>query len=60
MPLFTILTIPSTGTADLLAYTGELFTDTWQLVALAIGIPLAFYIISRVIGLFRSRGRRVA
>jgi len=56
--MFSILTIPATGTADLLAYTGELFSDTWQLVALAIGIPLAFYIIRGVIGLFRSRTRR--
>ena len=58
MPLFQIITIPATGTADLLAYNGELFSDTWQLVALAIGIPLAFYIIRGVIGLFRSRTRR--
>jgi len=56
--MLSIITIPASGTSDLLAYTGELFTDTWQLVALAIGIPLAFYIISRVIGLFRTRTRR--
>jgi hypothetical protein len=56
--MFSIITIPATATQDLLAYTGELFNDTWQLVSLAIGIPLAFYIISRVIGLFRSRTRR--
>ena len=56
--MFSIITIPASATQELLAYTGELFTDTWQLVALAIGIPLAFYIISRVIGLFRSRTRR--
>jgi hypothetical protein len=55
----TILTIPASGTADLLAYVGGLFTDTWVLIALAIGIPLAFYVISRVIGLFSHRsGRR--
>jgi len=56
--MLSIITIPTTATQELLAYTGELFTDTWQLVALAIGIPLAFYIISRVIGLFRTRTRR--
>jgi len=56
--MYSIITIPATATQELLAYTGELFNDTWQLVALAIGIPLAFYIISRVIGLFRSRTRR--
>jgi hypothetical protein len=53
-----IITIPATASTDLLAYAGELFTDVWQLVALSIGIPLAFYIISRVIGLFRTRTHR--
>lgn len=50
-----IIVIPASGTADLLAYVGQLFTDVWPLVALAIGIPLAFYVISRAIGLVRSR-----
>ena len=53
-----IITIPATGTADLLAYVGQLFTDVWPLVALAIGIPLAFYVISRAIGLVRARTRK--
>jgi hypothetical protein len=34
-----------------------LFTDTWVLIALAVGIPLAFYVIKRVIGLVRSQAK---
>lgn len=45
----TILTLGST--ADLTAYIGYLFNDTWALIALAVGIPLAFYVIKRVIAL---------
>ena len=30
---------------------GELFTDFWVIIAIAIGIPLAFYVIRRVIAL---------
>jgi len=50
-----IITIPATGTAELLAYVGQIFADVWPLVALAIGVPLAFYVVSRAIGLVRSR-----
>jgi len=53
-----IVTIPATATTDLLAYVGQLFTDTWPLIALAIGVPLGFYIIARTIGLIRTRTAR--
>jgi len=53
-----IIVIPATGTADLLAYVGQLFTDVWPLAALAIGVPLGFYVISRAIGLVRARTRK--
>jgi len=54
MFLGTILTIGST--ADLTAYIGTLFSDVWPILALAVGIPLAFYIIRRVIGLVPKGG----
>jgi len=59
MPLFLspIITIPATGTADLLAYVGQLITDTWQFTALAVGVPLAFYVIARAIGLVGTNTR---
>jgi hypothetical protein len=48
--LGTILTIGTT--TDLLAYAETLFTDFWQIIALAIGISLAFYIIDKILTLF--------
>jgi hypothetical protein len=51
----TYITMPASTTADLMAYVGGFFGDLWVLIALAIGVPLAFYIISRVIGVVRSR-----
>ena len=49
-----ILTVASGSTAAILAYTGDLFTDLWVIVALVIGIPLAFYVIKKTIGLVRA------
>jgi hypothetical protein len=50
--MFIITLLPSTPT-DLLAYAGTLFTDLWLIISVAAGIPLAFYIIYKVIQLFR-------
>ena len=50
----TFITIPETATADLLDYAGALFTDLWVVIALVIGIPLAFYVIRKVIGMVRA------
>jgi divalent metal cation (Fe/Co/Zn/Cd) transporter len=37
----------------------DTFTNAWALVALAVGIPLGFYVISRLIGLVPGhRGSR--
>jgi hypothetical protein len=58
MPLFQYITLPTTAVNDLLAYAGGLTSDLWTLIALAIGIPLAFYIISRIIGLVRAHTGR--
>lgn len=49
--MLTILTVPETVADDLLASAGTLFTDLWTVIALAVGIPLAFYIIKKVIAL---------
>lgn len=38
-----------------LAYVGQLFTDLTLLIYLAIGLPLGFWIIKKVIGLVRAR-----
>ena len=49
----TYVDVPVTAVADLTAYAGTLFTDLWIVIALVIGIPLAFYVIRKVVGLVR-------
>jgi len=44
----------STGASlvgSILTTVGDLFTDFWIIIAIAIGIPLAFYVIRRIIAL---------
>ncbi|MCK9393857.1 hypothetical protein M0Q03_03575 [bacterium] len=50
-----MFTLPTTAIADITAEVGGIFTDSWQVVALVVGIPLGFYIIKKVIGLFPKR-----
>ena len=47
----TYITLPETAVADLTGYASGIFSDLWVLVALAIGLPLGFYIIRRIIGM---------
>jgi len=49
--MLSIVSLPTSTPADLLASTGTLFTDLWMIIALAVGIPLAFYVIRKVIAL---------
>lgn len=44
-----MLTVGST--TDMTAFAGQFLTDLWPVVALAVGIPLSFYIIKKVIAL---------
>jgi len=54
-----IITLATSTPTDLLAYAGSLFQDLWLLIAVAVGVPLAFYIIRQVIGLVpKGRGAR--
>ena len=48
-----MFTTPTSTAASLLSIVGDQFSDTGTLaiVALAAGIPLAFYVIRRLIGL---------
>jgi hypothetical protein len=50
-----ILTFTSGATADIWAYPTQIFTDVWIVIALAVGVPLAFYVIRKIITLVRSR-----
>lgn len=49
-----MIELPATAVADLTAQIGTIFTDLWFVIALIIGLPLAFYFIKKIIGLFSS------
>jgi hypothetical protein len=49
LPLLSFITLPEGAATSTLAYAGDLFTDLWVIIALAIGVPLAFYIIRKII-----------
>jgi len=53
--MLTYITIASSTPADILAYAGTLFTDLSLVIILAIGLPLGFWVISRVVSLVRAR-----
>jgi hypothetical protein len=53
-PITPIVSLPVTAGSDLLAYVGRLFTDTWVLIALAVGVPLGFYVIKRAINIVKK------
>ena len=55
--MLTIITLPVDFATDMLAYAGELFTDLSTLIIIAIGLPVAFWVISKAIGLFKMRSR---
>jgi uncharacterized protein YneF (UPF0154 family) len=50
-----MIDLPLTAIADLTANAGGMFADLWVLIALAIGIPLGFYIIKKVIALMPKK-----
>ncbi len=50
-----IITLGGTFATSVLAYAGQLFTDTSTLIYLAIGLPLGFWVIRKVISLIRAR-----
>jgi len=50
-----ILEVPTGALADIMEPLGTLFTDSWTLIALAIGIPVAFYVLGKIIALVRQR-----
>lgn len=51
----TYITLPENFITDCLAYVGTLFTDASLLIILAIGLPLGFWVIHKVIALARAR-----
>lgn len=55
--MLSIITITADNLATTTAYIGELFGDVQIFVWLAIGLPLGFYVIKKVIGLVRGNMR---
>ncbi len=51
----TYITLPEGFATSVLAYAGGMFTDLNVLILLVIGLPLAFWVIRKVIGLVRAR-----
>jgi len=55
--MLTLLTLPTDFMSSMTAYIGELFTDLNPIIVLAIGLPLAFWFIGKVVGIVRSRAK---
>lgn len=53
--MFTYLTVPSEWATSTLAYAGQLFTDLSLIIVLAIGLPMGFWVIRKIISLVRAR-----
>lgn len=47
--------VTESNLASTTAYIGELFSDLGPFIWLAIGIPLGFYVIKRIVGVVRGR-----
>lgn len=52
-----MFTIPVDGLTDITQYLTTLVVDLWPLIALVIGIPLAFFIINKVISSVKKHTR---
>jgi hypothetical protein len=53
--VLSIFTLPGDFIANTTAYIGSTFTELYPLVALVIGLPLAFWAIRKVISLVRAK-----
>lgn len=53
--MLSILTFTSESLSATMAYVGDLFTDLSLLIVLAIGLPLGFWVLRKVISLVRAR-----
>jgi hypothetical protein len=55
--MLSLFTLPAGALASTTAYIGEVSGDIWPYIALAIGLPLAFYFIRKVISMVGGRMR---
>ena len=54
-PFLTLFTFSADDLATTTAYIGEIFTDAKVLIYLAMGIPLAFWVIRKIMSLLPRR-----
>lgn len=54
--MLTLFTLPVDAVSSTTAYIGSIFTDAGAFIWLAIGIPLGFYVVRKVMGLLGRRG----
>lgn len=52
-----MFTLPVSALADITGYIDDVLTDGWVIVALVIGLPVAFYVVNKVISLATRRAR---
>jgi hypothetical protein len=50
-----MITLPVGAVTDVTSYIGTLVTDLWVFIALAVGVPLAFYVIKKLVALIPKR-----
>ena len=58
--MLSLITLPGTAVASTTEFIGTLTTDLWGIIAIAIGIPLAFYVIDIILGLGNDNDRSLS
>lgn len=53
--MLTLFTLPSDALSSSTAYIGSVVNDVGPFIWLAIGVPLGFYVVKKVIGLLPKR-----
>ena len=52
---FSFIDLPETALADISQYVPTAFTSLWVLIAVVLGLPIAFWVVRKVIGLVHMR-----
>ena len=52
-----MFTLPASALADITGYIDDVLTDGWVIIALVIGLPVAFYVVNKIISLATKRAR---
>lgn len=53
--MLTLFTLPADAVTTTTAYIGELITDAGGFIFLGIGLPLAFYVVKKIMGIIPKR-----